>query len=713
MKSQTSSWDYARWSVGLGLLIMGVGLLLIGWTDLNNVMALWWMLPLMSVCAFTAILCRDWAQHVAALSRRRAEADARHDTRRTLAEQEARALVEQQQAGKFATLDQLEQAIRVSQIVIWQVDTVRKQILFDGVHVGASDYLPEKRTYHGNGWFDRLHPEDRQGVVERFADFLKGRTTTFEHEYRIPDERGHWRWIISRGFVVERAANGHVTLAAGSHLDIHLRKQAQLTLQQERSLFDVGPVAVIRYVLDDTRRIDFASKNVAKLWRYPRNWTLVGKSTSDMVPEEDLAVVRPAIMKALSEGRNGVERQVRLRMGDGSLQWFLMRGVFEHEDGKVFLRAYLISIADHKAVEVQAHQHRARLEQLIAQLNDAQADGVTLQDSSDLLNTAANYEEAFKVVRQAASRLFPQWHGSLSATREDGSLWQVGQWGEPPPLAETFRLDQCWGLRRGRAHSYMGNGMHLCCEHLHAPLSLKRLPYLCLPMAANGETVGALHLFAAEELSAQELADVESRAERFAETLKMALSNLRLRNSLSDRATRDGLTGLYNRRLLDQRLPIEITRCAQQQMPVSLAMIDIDHFKRFNDTWGHEAGDLVLQTVGHLLMDKTRVYDLAFRYGGEELVLVMPGCRLDDALIKLDQIRHDIEALSLSFRAEVIPKVTVSIGVAETTGGSPETLLRRADEALYQAKRLGRNRVHAAEARQGKAPEALTEGSQA
>jgi diguanylate cyclase (GGDEF)-like protein len=713
VKSQTSNWDYARWSVGIGLLIMGVGLLAIGWTDLNNVLALWWTLPLMSACAFAAMLWHDWSQHVRALGARRAQIDACHNAREAKAEQEARALVEQQQAGKFAELDQLEQAIRVSQIVIWQVNTVRREILFDGVHVGASDYLPEKRTYHGNEWYERLHPEDRVSVMDRFAEFLKGRTATFEHEYRVPDERGHWRWIISRGFVVERTDNGHVVLAAGSHTDIHLRKQAQLTLQQERSLFDVGPVAVIRYVLDDSRRIDFASKNIAKLWRYPRNWTLVGKSTGDMVPDEDLAVVRPAIMKALSEGRNGIEIQVRLRMGDGSLQWFLMRGVFEHEDGKVYLRAYLISIADYKALETQAHQHRARLEQLITQLNEAQADSVTLQDSSDLLNTAASYEEAFKVVRQAASRLFPEWHGGLSVICDDGSLALVGQWGEPPPLAETFRLDQCWGLRRGRAHNYMGNGMHLCCEHLHAPLGFKLLPYLCLPMSANGETVGALHLFAPGELSPDVLSDLESRSERFAETLKMALSNLRLRNSLSDRATRDGLTGLYNRRLLDQRLPIEITRCAQQQMPVSLAMIDIDHFKRFNDTWGHEAGDLVLQTVGHLLMEKTRVYDLAFRYGGEELVLVMPGCRLDDALIKLDQIRHDIEALSLSFRAEVIPKVTVSIGVAETTGGSPETLLRRADEALYQAKRLGRNRVHAAEARTNRAPEELKEGSQA
>ncbi|MEY4428292.1 MAG: hypothetical protein RLZZ182_981 [Pseudomonadota bacterium] len=712
MKSQTSSWDYTRWSVGIGLLIMGVGLLAIGWTDLNNMMALWWTLPLLSICVFSALLWQHISAHKVALLKQRTEVQACHQVRKERAEREARKLVEQQQAGKFAVYDQLEQAIRVSQIVIWQVNTVKREILFDGVHVGASDYLPEKRTYHGNDWYDRLHPEDRTGVMERFSDFLRGRIPNFEHEYRVPDERGHWRWIISRGFVVERADNGHVLLAAGSHTDIHQRKQAQLTLQQERSLFDVGPVAVIRYVLDDTRRIDFASKNVSKLWRYPRNWTLVGKSTGDMVPDEDLSVVRPAIMKALSEGRNGIETQVRLRMGDGSQQWFLMRGVFEHEDGKVYLRAYLISIADYKAIEAQAHQHRARLEQLITQLNDAQADSVTLQDSSDLLNTAVSYEEAFKVVRQAATRLFPDWHGGLSVTRDDGSLVLVGQWGEPPPLAETYRLDQCWGLRRGRAHSFMGNGMHLCCEHLHAPMGFKLMPYLCLPMSANSETVGALHLFAPSELGADALADVESRAERFAETLKMALSNLRLRNSLSDRATRDGLTGLYNRRLLDQRLPIEITRCAQQQMPVSLAMIDIDHFKRFNDTWGHEAGDLVLQTVGHLLMEKTRVYDLAFRYGGEELVLVMPGCRLDDALIKLDQIRHDIEALSLSFRAEVIPKVTVSIGVAETNGGSPETLLRRADEALYQAKRLGRNRVHAAEARAKLAHE-HKEGSQA
>src|SRR5690606_14209920 len=137
------------------------------------------------------------------------------------------------------------------------------------------------------------------------------------------------------------------------------------------------------------------------------------------------------------------------------------------------------------------------------------------------------------------------------------------------------------------------------------------------------------------------------RAERFAETLKLAMSNLRLRAWLKDQATRDGLTGLYNRRLLDERLPIEIKRSQRDQLPASLAMIDVDHFKRFNDEFGHDAGDHVLKAIGELLTDRVRVYDLACRYGGEELVLLMPNCLIEDAALKLEAVRQDIASLQL------------------------------------------------------------------
>jgi diguanylate cyclase (GGDEF)-like protein len=122
-------------------------------------------------------------------------------------------------------------------------------------------------------------------------------------------------------------------------------------------------------------------------------------------------------------------------------------------------------------------------------------------------------------------------------------------------------------------------------------------------------------------------------------------------------------------------------------------MIDVDHFKRFNDDYGHDAGDLVLKSISELVLERVRVYDLACRYGGEELVLLMPGCQIDDAIVKLEAIRIDVAAMQISYQGSMLPPVTISIGVAETHGGSGEALLRQADEALYRAKRQGRNQL--------------------
>src|SRR5690606_3326547 len=126
-------------------------------------------------------------------------------------------------------------------------------------------------------------------------------------------------------------------------------------------------------------------------------------------------------------------------------------------------------------------------------------------------------------------------------------------------------------------------------------------PYLCIPMSANGETVGSLHLMSGVALRKEQMLPLAQRANRLGETLKLALINLRLRAGLREQATHDGLTGLYNRRFMNDRLPIEIKRCQREGHALSLAMIDVDHFKRFNDQFGHEAGDAVLKALGDLL----------------------------------------------------------------------------------------------------------------
>jgi diguanylate cyclase (GGDEF)-like protein len=166
-----------------------------------------------------------------------------------------------------------------------------------------------------------------------------------------------------------------------------------------------------------------------------------------------------------------------------------------------------------------------------------------------------------------------------------------------------------------------------------------------------------------------------------------------LRASLHDQAMTDALTGLHNRRFMDECLSNELQRVRRDHGVVSLAMIDIDHFKNFNDSHGHDAGDVVLKAVAGVLLECIRGYDIACRYGGEEMALVLPGCEQGDAFLRMEQIRQAIEALEVLHDGVLMPKVTISAGVAQASGGNAETLVRWADEALYQAKRNGRNQV--------------------
>jgi diguanylate cyclase (GGDEF)-like protein len=188
--------------------------------------------------------------------------------------------------------------------------------------------------------------------------------------------------------------------------------------------------------------------------------------------------------------------------------------------------------------------------------------------------------------------------------------------------------------------------------------------------------------------------DATLRVVRLSGTNQDITERVRLQEALREQAIRDPLTGLYNRRYLDEILPGEIGRCRRSGESLVLAMLDLDHFKRLNDAHGHEAGDQVLRAVGELLHGFLRIGDLACRYGGEELTLVLPGASLEDAHTRLDDLRKAVMDMRIRYRGGDLPAVTVSVGLAalgaEADAGA---VLSRADVALYRAKTAGRNRV--------------------
>jgi two-component system chemotaxis response regulator CheY len=184
--------------------------------------------------------------------------------------------------------------------------------------------------------------------------------------------------------------------------------------------------------------------------------------------------------------------------------------------------------------------------------------------------------------------------------------------------------------------------------------------------------------------------------------LKLEESLLTSRQQMTYLATHDVLTGLLNRRAVQERAEAELNRANRESVPLSLILLDVDHFKSVNDRFGHAVGDQALKLVARLLTQQVRTYDWVGRWGGEEFLMVLPGTPLPEAGVAADRIREALEAAALPLAAGGDVKLTVSLGVACVTpvaGRSPslEEVVRQADTALYRAKGLGRNRVCLAE----------------
>jgi diguanylate cyclase (GGDEF)-like protein len=202
--------------------------------------------------------------------------------------------------------------------------------------------------------------------------------------------------------------------------------------------------------------------------------------------------------------------------------------------------------------------------------------------------------------------------------------------------------------------------------------------------AADSELAPAERLVAAQQI-----------AQTASEQIALALSNLKLRETLRSQAIRDPLTGLFNRRYLEESFDRELHRSARNQTALSVILMDLDHFKRFNDTFGHEAGDLLLREIGSLLKSSVRGGDIPCRFGGEEFLLVMPEATGETAQQRAEQLREKIKQLALEYQGQPLGRVTMSLGIAvyPSHGHAATDIVRAADRALYRAKAEGRDRV--------------------
>ncbi|MEB1796295.1 diguanylate cyclase [Xanthomonas campestris pv. campestris] len=345
----------------------------------------------------------------------------------------------------------------------------------------------------------------------------------------------------------------------------------------------------------------------------------------------------------------------------------------------------------------QAERHAARANQELGEsigaLQRSAADLNLLSRYTGLLQSCVSAEEALDVTSRTLAHFLPGIAGSVYLLRASQDRAEViSHWGTPLVHSASHLLpEECWALRRGQPHLIEDLARDAPCAHIDLPDASVAITTACLPMSAQGTQLGFLFLSAPGPAPMPRLEIAEAAAEQ----LSLALSNLRLRESLRRQSIRDALTGLYNRRYLEEALSHELARCARRDLPLSVLMLDVDHFKQFNDGQGHAGGDLLLAAVGELLLTRLRAEDVACRYGGEEFTVILPETDGEEAMRVAEQIRGHIAALAVSDGQRALPRVTASIGVASfpADGELGSALIQKADAALYVAKRQGRNRV--------------------
>ena len=340
--------------------------------------------------------------------------------------------------------------------------------------------------------------------------------------------------------------------------------------------------------------------------------------------------------------------------------------------------------------ETSLQQSNVRLERSLSELRQYNELAWAIRLMGELLQTCRNTPEVLNVATKHLAQLLPGSAGAIGLFNNEHDQVETLQcFGEAPPFEGQFASDNCWALRRGHMHVSDADGAEPLCPHL----SGGSRDTICVPLIAQGKALGVLSVSAGHD---GRFSEIEQQIlQTISEQLSLSLSNVLLQDSLRERSLRDPLTGLFNRRYLDESLPREVARARRRRASLVVAMIDLDHFKAFNDAHGHAGGDALLARIGELLLEHSRSEDIVCRYGGEEFALILPGISLDVARRRLETMRKALHETAVFLQGERLAAVTASIGLSAfpVHGATGPDLLSAADGALYEAKNAGRDQI--------------------
>jgi len=491
-----------------------------------------------------------------------------------------------------------------------------------------------------------------------------------------------------------------VGLIVGS--EVSERERLAIDLNEQTtyldSLIQNSPLGIV--VLDKQGGIELANSAFEKLFQYDRH-ELPSIDIGNMGIADDGGTDSAQLIPQIFAG-NALHRTVRQRRKDGKLLDLALHGVPLLLNNEV-RGAYLIyeDISEQLRASEAQRQHAESLDQLVKELELRTRQMTELNEMGTLLQCSGTVQEACVVVGNCVQKLFPEAPcGSLYLFRSSRDLVEAAvRWGKRDGLAPTFPPDACWALRRGQPHWSEAPDSGIACQHLTRNSTVESL---CVPMVAQGNTIGVLHLEFQGITRLRNSSGTGSLRESHqqlaisvASHIALSLASLQLRDTLREQSIRDPLTRLFNRRFLEESLEREIQIASRKKQSVAVLFLDLDHFKRFNDTFGHDAGDVVLQSLADLFRTFFRATDICCRYGGEEFAIILPESSAQDAALRADALRAEVKSLRLQYKKQNLGVLSLSAGVAafpEHASASDE-LLQIADQCLYESKARGRDVV--------------------
>src|SRR5450432_1178465 len=466
------------------------------------------------------------------------------------------------------------------------------------------------------------------------------------------------------------------------------------------SLVENSPFGIV--VQDLSGAVQLCNDAFANLYGYQRS-EVVGQNLDGLIVGPESRETASALTAQVNSGRE-VHQTLSRKRKDSSLVDVDTHAIPMIRGGQV--RAVYIIYND-ISVQVRAAaaaaEHARSLNELVSELQRRTNEMTALNELGSLLQSSATVEEVFAVVGSSGKKLFvTSQGGALYLFKSSRNLLDLSaSWGIADNSEKIFPPAACWSLRRGHPHWSQSSDEAIRCAHLKESTLGK---YLCVSLIAQGDTLGVLQLGYPATIDDARKFD-ETTEQRLgmaaASQIALSLASLRLRESLRDQSVRDPLTGLFNRRFMQECLDREMLRVTRKNRSLAVIFIDVDHFKRFNDVYGHEAGDEVLRAMADFFRSHFRGDDVICRYGGEEFAIILPESSAQDAANRAELLRVAARSLKLKHNDLTLDPVTLSAGIAgyPEHASSAAELLQVADACLYEAKRSGRDRIILAKAK--------------